>query len=93
MRKRQSHNQKQFVHFIECILTSSPDELTRGVWRTLEDILKEKGIKNIDGKPYTENGLKKQVERWNKIPEDKDFRQDYWEGVEEYLSDEPSINL
>ena len=91
MRKRQSHNQKQFVHFIECIITSSPDELTRGDWGELADILKKNEIKDIDGNPYTKEGLKQQVHRWNKKPKDEDFRQEYWEKVEEYICDEPSI--
>ena len=91
MRKRQSHNQKQFVHFIECIITSSPDELTRGDWGELEDILKKNGIKDYDGNLYTKEGLKQQVHRWNRVPKDEDFRQEYWAKVEEYISDEPSI--
>ena len=91
MRKRQSHNQKQFVHFIECIITSSPDELTRGDWGELADILKKNEIKDIDGNPYTKEGLKQQVHRWNKKSKDEDFRQEYWEKVEEYICDEPSI--
>lgn len=93
MKKRQLHNQKQFFHFIECILISAPDELTRGVWGELEDILRKNGIKDYDGNHYTENGLRQQFHRWNKVPKDEDFRQDYWERIEEYLSDEPSINL
>ena len=82
---------KKFVHFIECIITSSPDELTRGVWGELEDILKKNEIKDIDGNLYTKEGLKQQVHRWNKKSKDEDFRQEYWEKVEEYICDEPSI--
>ena len=94
MKKIQLHNQKQFPLICDGIIAykdNLPDGLPLGIYGHLEEICDALGIRDVDGNPYTKEGLKQQVHRWNKKSKDEDFRQDYLEKIEEYISDEPSI--
>ena len=83
LKKSQLHNQKMHRVFCENIITSACES-----FEDLEKVLEREGVRNYYGKPYTANSIYQLIYRWNQVPKDEDFRQDY---IEDFLPDEPSI--
>ena len=77
MNKNKQHSQDVFHDMCKCVLFFGCTN-----YNDIAEALLHVGVRNTVGDPYTPKNLRKMVERWNRLPEDDDFRQDH---IERYL--------